>query len=312
MPSFPPTNGAAARLLHKRGRYQLYLHEIDADRRRRAEAAAAASQAPVGDFRAFNYWLGNPLNTAKQPVARILDWHVDVRDQIRRHRHTIINKFAGAAMTEMVSRVMLEMMLTDHDPARERLAQYAFVTGVRMNLTQHEMETRILPMLTNKHPDLVTSYSKTEAKIELANGRYIKGYPTQNIDSARGQDDINFWFIDEAAFFPQTDQEKVYNVVSRYELKTDPWIVWNSTPDGKTGNFYELWEASKRGENDYHRVELMYQLGLGTLVSEAHVERVRRESPRMFRQEFCCEFIAPQGAVMPDVHKSDTVKEIEM
>lgn len=298
--------------LHKRGRFQQRMQDIYAEQLRLAAAKAAASKAPVNDFVKFNQWLGNPLDKADQPISEVLPWHVDVRDRIRKHKHTIINKFTGAAMTEIIPRIMLEMMLTDFDPARARLKQFAMITGVRMKLTQDEIEGRVLPMLERNHQDLVESYSKTEARIDLTNGRYIQGYPTMNVDAARGQDDLNFVFIDEAAFFQQTDQEKVYNVFSRYDLKTQPWIVWNSTPNGMTGNFWKIWSESLEGKNDYHRIELNYKLGLGSLLSQEEVDEARANSPRMFRQEYNCEFVAPEGAVMPDIHRSADVKEIPL
>ncbi len=208
-------------------------------------------------------------------------------------------------MTEIIPRVMLEMMLVDKPYHK----QFAVVTGIRMNLTTHIIETRIKNMIQRTHPELIADWNKTEARLELTTGHFFKGYPTQNIDALRGQDDLAFIFPDEGAFFPQTDQEQVFNVISRYDLKTDPFIVWNSTPNGQQGMFYKLWQDAIKKENDYNAITLNYKLGLGTLLDPIKVEEEKRLNPRMFDQEYNNQFIAPIGAMFPEITESNTLQE---
>ena len=208
-------------------------------------------------------------------------------------------------MTEVIPRIMLEMMLLD----RPYHKQFAFVTGIRMKLTTQIMESRILPMIRRKHSDLITDWNKSEAKITLKTGHYFQGYPTENIDAIRGQDDIYFIFSDEAGFFPQVEQEKVFNAISRYDLKTNPFIVWNSTPNGPQGGYYNLWQGAIKNENDYDSILLPHTLGLGTLLDPKKAEEEKRNNPRMFEQEYNNKFIAPVGAIFPEIGESSTLNE---
>ena len=256
------------------------------------------------NFQEFNKWLGLPLDKFGYEKL-LLPFHIELRDRIRKHKHTIINKFTGAAMTEIIPRIMLEMMLLD----QPYLKQFAFVTGIRMQLTVQIMESRIIPIIKRYHPDLIKKWNKVEAKLELKSGHYFQGYPTENIDSIRGQDDIYFIFIDEAPFFPQTDQERVFNAISRYDLKTDPYIDWNGTPNGPQGGYYNLWQGAIKNENDYDPILLPYTLGLGTLLDPAKVEEEKRLHPRMFEQEYNNKFVAPLGSIFPELVESSTLKE---
>ncbi len=256
------------------------------------------------DFQEFNKWLGLPLDVHGYEKL-VLPFHIEVRDRIRKHKHTIINKFTGAAMTEIIPRIMLEMMLLD----QPYLKQFAFVTGIRMQLTVQLMESRIIPTIKRKHPDLIQKWNKQEAKLELKTGHYFQGYPTENIDSIRGQDDIYFIFVDEAPFFPQTDQERVDNAITRYDLKTNPFINFNGTPNGPQGAYYGRWQGALKNENDYDPILLPYTLGLGTLLDPKKVEEEKRDNPRMFEQEYNNKFVSPIGALMPPIMESSGIPE---
>jgi len=259
------------------------------------------------NFQEFNKWLGLPLD--KQGVEQlVLPFQLDVRDRIRQHKHVIINKFTGAAMTEVIPRILTEMMYVDKPYHK----QFAFVIGIRMKLTIQIMESRIRDMISRHHPELIVNWNKTEAKLSMSSGHYFQGYPTENIDSIRGQDDLAFIFIDEAAFFPQLDQEKVFNAISRYDLKTNPHIVWNSTPNGPQGGYYQIWESARKRQNDYHQIKLPYTMGLGILLPPAKVEHEKKVNPRMFEQEYNNAFVAPIGAIMPQIEESVELDEVEL
>ncbi|MEX0657129.1 MAG: terminase family protein [Nitrosopumilaceae archaeon] len=251
---------------------------------------------PKDDFDRFNEWLGLPEKDGKE--FQIFSYQHNLRDDIikGRNKHIVINKFAGAGATEIIPRIELEMMTTLDLPFR----QFAIVTGTRMNFTEQVIRNRIRPIITRNHPELIAR--TTSDTIELANGYYFKGYPTDHIDAIRGQDDLQFIFIDEAAFFHPNMQEDLRMAIERYDTKTQPFIVWVSTPNGPDGTFYQIFTDALSSRNDYKCYIWNYQLGLECrLLTKEEVDKKQKENPRLWRQELNNEFIAPLGAVLPPI-----------
>ena len=254
---------------------------------------------PKGDFDKFNEWLGFPEKDGK--IYEIFPYQHNLRDDIikGRNKHIIVNKFAGAGATELVPRIELEMMTTLELPFK----QFAIVTGTRMNFTQQVIRNRIRPIITKNHPELIAN--TTSDTIELINGYYFKGYPTDHIDAIRGQNDLQFIFIDEAAFFHPNMQEDLRMAIERYDTKTQPFIVWVSTPNGPDGVFYQIFTDALASRNDYKCYVWNYELGLeGGLLTKDEVEKKQKENPRLWRQELNNEFIAPLGAALPAIDDS--------
>lgn len=195
---------------------------------------------PKNDFVKFNRWLGNPFHPKLQKETDVFPFQVKLRDQIRKHRRVIVNKFTGAGGTEMIPRIFLEIMLTGEQPFK----QVAIVSGLRMKFTEQLIQERVKEIITKKHPELIRHSVKDT--IILQNGTYFRGYPTDHIDAIRGQGDILEIFIDEAAFFNPNVQESLQTAIERYILKTNPYIIWLSTPNGIQGTFYRIWTDAEK------------------------------------------------------------------
>lgn len=258
---------------------------------------------PKDNFLEFNRWLGNPFHPKLRKDTDVFPFQVKLRDLIRKHRRVIVNKFTGAGGTEMIPRIFLEMMLADELPFK----QYVIVNGLRMKFTEQVMQDRIKGIITKKHPELIKHVTKDT--IMLNNGTYFRGYPTEHIDTIRGQDDIMGIFIDEAAFFHSTAQEAVRTAIERYVLKTNPYIIWLSTPNGLQGAFYKLWTEATKKQNDYFPITIPYSNGIDSqLLEQTEIEK--RKKDRGFLQEYGNQFLAPPGAIMPPIRKEQiTLKE---
>lgn len=246
----------------------------------------------VKDTPSFNSWLGNPIHPKLHRETPFFPFQEKVARDIKEFKHVIINKFTGAGMTEIIPRIALELGIRE----RQFFKQIAIVTGTRMNFTEQVIKSRIKPVIDKKNKGIIKEYIK--ARIELINGIYIQGYPTDHIDTIRGQDDIFFIFIDEAAFFHPNLQEDLNMAIERYIIKTDPYIVWNSTPNGPEGVFYNKWIDSISLKNDYKNITIPYTEGLSSsLITTEQIEKAMKENPRLWRQEYDNQFIAPMGAV---------------
>ena len=258
---------------------------------------------PKNNFVEFNRWLGNPLHPKLRRETDVFPFQIKLRDQIRKHRRVIVNKFTGAGGTEMVPRIFLEMMLTDELPFK----QFAVISGLRMKFTEQVIQDRIKSVITKKHPELIKSATKDT--IILQNGAYFRGYPTDHIDTIRGQKDIRGIFIDEAAFFHATAQESVRTAIERYVLKTNPYIIWLSTPNGMQGAFYNIWKEAMAQQNEYFPIMIPYSDGIDSqLLDPAEIEKKKKD--RYFLQEYDNQFLAPQGAIMSPIRAEQiTLKE---
>jgi len=252
------------------------------------------------DFQQFNGWLGYPVKEGRE--YPIFPYELEVRDRILKHRHVVINKFVGAGMTELIPRIMLDMMLNFDDL---HYSEFAIISGTRMKFTVEIIKNRILPIILRNHHEII-DYSVNE-EIKLINGRFIRGYPTENLPAMHGADKLQFIFVPEAAFFHPNVQEQLMIALERNDTKSQPHIVLNSTPNGPEGAFYRTYLDALSLENDYDPITLNYTLGIGTIFTEKDLEIIenkKRTNPRLFDQEYNNQFIAPLGAVLPPLDDS--------
>jgi len=225
----------------------------------------------------------------------MFDYQLDWRQQILGHKHSIINKFVGAGATEVIPRLMLELILTCPDL---NYKQFGIITGTRIKFTMDVIKNRILPIITKNHPEVIESTKNEE--IRFTNGRYIRGFPTENLSALHGQHDLQFIFVDEAAFFHPNEQERLMIALERNDTKSEPWICLVSTPNGPQGSFYETYMDALQSKNDYKAVTTNYMVGRGRIFTDADWKMVMHKkefSPRLFAQEYNNEFIAPMGAL---------------
>lgn len=236
----------------------------------------------------------------------IFDWQIErVYKPHFEHRHLVANKFTGAGMTSLFPRLATDISY-NHKP---RYTQFAVVTGTNMELAVQILQGFFLPVLQKKHPELIKSVIKE--KIILSNDDYIRAYPTDHIDALRGQKDLEYIFIDEAAFFHPNQQERIRNAIERNEGKTDPWIVWNSTPNGPSGAYYNIYDDAIKGKNSYHPITLNYRLGLDCgLLDPILISNMMRENPRRFAQEYDNQFLQPVGAEKSSIVETDSFREV--
>ena len=245
------------------------------------------------DFAEFNKTIGLPIKEARE--YPVFPYQLETVDTILNNKHTVINKFVGAGMTEMIPRMMLWMMLT---MPKLYYPQYAVITGTRMKFTTDVITNRILPLITRHNADIIDYHVNEE--IRLTNGTYIRGYPTENLSALHGQHDLQFIFVDEAAFFHPNTQEQMMIALERNDTKSQPWIVLNSTPNGPQGAFYDTYFDALASKNDYKPITLNWQLGVGTIFTQKDLETIeakKKLNPRLFAQEYNNEFIAPMGAL---------------
>src|SRR5215216_6794064 len=134
------------------------------------------------------------------------------------------------------------------------------------------------------HP--LPAHSERRTGLELSNGSIIEALPAVE-RTTRGYS-VDLLVVDEAAGVPDMDY---YGILPAL-IATRGEQVLLSTPRGKRGFFFELWNSSE----DWMRV----------MVRSDEVARIRPEDlevfraampEEFFRQEFFCEFLETEGSL---------------
>lgn len=138
----------------------------------------------------------------------------------------------------------------------------------------------------------VETYNKT--KVIFDNGSTMFSAATGS-GSIRGHS-VALLYIDEAAFIQRDMEfyESTYPVISSGETSR---VIMTSTPKGKRGMFYKLYQESKDGLNSYSNL---------TVIWSHHPKRnqewkdktIRDSSPAQFAQEFACAFTGSSGTLI--------------
>ncbi len=248
------------------------------------------------DFLEFNRWLGLPTKNGKE--HNVYDYEIDYYNKVKTHRLIVVNKATGIGITEITLRMMLHAALT-WNLSGKRLC---IVSGTRVEHAR-ELLGRLEGIIRRKQSWLIKD--KDTTSIRLFNGYTFKVYPAANIDAIRGLDDISFIFVDEAAFFRIREQDKIRDAIERYIAKTNPFIVWVSTPRGR-GAFHEIYTEALEGKNAYHALTLPYTVALNRLLEAEYIELQKSIKGRLFMQEYCCKFIDSDDSIFTD----DDIKNI--
>ncbi len=133
-------------------------------------------------------------------------------------------------------------------------------------------------------------------RIELENGSKIVTGATTSA-SIRGST-FNFVYIDEFCFVHPNLQQKFWtSVVPVISAGDDSKIVITSTPQG-LDKFYELWDQSTRGENEYVRVEINWWDQPGRDDAWAKTQLQLLGSQEAFDQEYNTAFLGSNGTLI--------------
>jgi hypothetical protein len=218
--------------------------------------------------------------------------------KVKQHKHFIVNKSTGSGFTTITLLLMLHAALTWSIQRN----QFAYLNGLNMKEGSESLGY-LKNMIEEEHPELIKE-SKVD-RLTLINDKYFKVYPADHVDAIRGQRDIQFIAVDEAAFFEARVARhiNIRRAIERYIPKTDPWIVWYSTPNGPSGVFYEIWQEATNATTvpnplDYDYMIVPYTAALPILGTE-YIARMQKEKPMTFDQEFNCKFLAPVNAATP-------------
>lgn len=216
----------------------------------------------------------------------IYDYELEVFDALFLHRKISIMKATGMGITELILRIMAWLPL--HDPELYRASQFVITTGPNIELAKKAI-SRIYNLFQHTHYKPVT----TETTINI-NGCIIESFPSHHLDAARGLERCRFFFADEYDYFPPSQQEIVRTVAERYEAKSHPFIVLNSTPGLPGGLLDKLYRETNP---PYYRLTLLYERGLNKIYTPYEIS-VAKQHPN-FEREYNGKFGVGMGNIWP-------------
>lgn len=218
--------------------------------------------------------------------------------ELFKHRYIRIKKAAGMGMTTFFLGLIAWLCVRDDSYNGE---QIVIVTGPRIDLAIEEVER-----LRDLFADTDYTPRKAGAKIWI-NGCKIEAYPSHTFNSARGLDRCRFFLVDEADFFPKGQQETVRTVVERYEAKSHPFIVFNSTTYLPGG----LYEQMDNEENPrFKTIEMFYQKGLGKIYTDYEIEQAKKMAN--FEMEYNGQYGLGVGNIFPNLLLEKCKREYDL
>jgi aromatic ring-cleaving dioxygenase len=242
----------------------------------------------------FNHFVGLPRKSGKpRPLydyqkyvydaLLIPDSHNPTRDPAK-HKHLWVKKATGLGITELMLRIMAWQCVRD---SRLEDSQMCIVTGPRIETAFY---------LINRMKGLFRSsidFDTKQAVIEL-NGVRIEAFPSHHLDTMRGLANVSFILLDEADFFPKSQQVDARHVSERYIGKSSPYIAIVSTPNAP-GGLFDTIEREHEDKCLYKRLLLDYTFGLGKIYSGYEIEMAKC-SPS-FEREYNLKYLGTLGNV---------------
>lgn len=139
---------------------------------------------------------------------------------------------------------------------------------------------------------LIAKKNSTDLTISLINGSFLQFFTAMNPTAIRGQTISGLLVIDEAAYLPEetSDGQLLWSMVIQPITKAKkPKVIFVSTPNGKSGVFYEKY---LQGLNSQTTRTVECNIYDDTTVSKEEIELLRQTTPPLaWQQEFECKFL---------------------
>lgn len=139
---------------------------------------------------------------------------------------------------------------------------------------------------------LIAKKNSTDLTISLINGSFLQFFTAMNPTAIRGQTISGLLVIDEAAYLPETtpDGQMLWSMVIQPITKAKkPKIIFVSTPNGKSGIFYEKY---LQGINSQTTRTIECNIYEDTTISKEDIDELKATTPPLaWQQEFECKFL---------------------
>ena len=248
----------------------------------------------------FNIKIGMPLNVKTKLHTKIYQYEDDLINDILMYRMVWVKKATGLGITEIVNRFIAWMCVKD-DIFRDNQIDVSVVifTGTRTRLA-----VQIIERIKGLFHDYIFEERET---IGYINGAKIESFPSSSTQTARGLSPF-IVFIDEGDFFEKNEQEEARTTAERYIIKTNPYIIFVSTPNLPGG----LFETMEREEpSQYHKIFLPYTIGLRDGMYTQDEINEGKKSPS-FEREYNLQYGVGVGDIFPSISVDLITEEYDL
>ena len=139
---------------------------------------------------------------------------------------------------------------------------------------------------------LIAKKNSTDLTISLINGSFLQFFTAMNPTAIRGQTISGLLVIDEAAYLPEetSDGQLLWPMVIQPITKAKkPKVIFVSTPNGKSGIFYEKY---LQGLNSDTVKTVECNIYEDTTISKEDIDELKATTPPLaWQQEFECKFL---------------------
>jgi len=268
-------------------------------------------------LQAFNKNLGWPLSRITNEKVPMVKYQIEYEFNVENYHHVILNKTRKGGFTDGRIRGI----------ARQVFNRYAghdimIVAGNELVIAM-EILDRFDELFENgitdkdgrhwKYGDLIYRYVKSpQPIIEFYNGARVFCFAASKSGKAqafRGPDDVISIFMTEAGHSGAIDDYPIYNALTpNLANRPDGDLVFESTPNGKRGFFYDIWMDAIDKKNHYHTMQVDYLQAIKYgVMSKSYAEQQKRDPRVDFEQEYCCKFTTTKRAAIP----ADEIQVIE-
>lgn len=120
----------------------------------------------------------------------------------------------------------------------------------------------------------------------------LECFPSHHLDTFRSLERPSLIFLDEADFFPLSQQQDARHISERYIAKSDPFIILVSTPNAP-GELFDKIEQEPETSCIYKRFKLPWTVGLGNIYTQEEIDKAKA-SPS-FGREYDLQFLGKIG-----------------
>lgn len=140
---------------------------------------------------------------------------------------------------------------------------------------------------------LIKKKNSSDLTLELINGSVLLFFTAKNPTAIRGNTISGLLILDECAYLPETtpDGQLLWSMVIKPITKAKkPKTIFISTPNGKTGFFYEKYLEGLKEESKVKTIEC--NIYNDTTITKEEIDELREITPPLaWKQEFMCEFL---------------------
>ncbi len=240
-----------------------------------------AKAIETGKACCFNHKIGLPLKDGKE--RPIFPWQRSIYDAYESKKYNWVLKATGLGLTEFTLRYILWKSACFNTWSG---SVCSIITGPRIDLARESIN-RMRDMISGKYP----LRRVTQEKFEI-NRVSVCAFPSNHLEAFRGVPNVKFIFIDEADFFRKIEQYEVRDVAERYIGKSQPQILFVSTPN-KPGGLMERIQDEKHSL--YNKLFLPYTIGVGTMFTKEQIREAMR-SPS-FEREYNLKYLGEIGNI---------------